>query len=297
MNTMKLSKHNLTALCALSAAILCGAARAEEPVGAEEKAGWSYEPGAGISFNEQSIVTAEFTAAFDSKYLSYGLVDHNDPIITPSASITFFDWISIYVDNIRDMNYRADRIDEVHPEIDLVHTFGDFDVYVGYQWEMIRGDNSQFIVAEVTYTGFWLEPTLYFEKDMQRDHGTYLNLEIGHDFAIIDGESEEDDPVLVFRPSFGQGWGDRRRVAGYLAWHNREDEEGECEPLERNALMDTSLKGALTWNITDYLSLGGYVMYSDYVFDRKAREAARDYNEDYRFSYNFTCGLALTASF
>ena len=28
-------------------------------------------------------VSAEFSLAFDSKFMSYGLVDNNDPIVTP----------------------------------------------------------------------------------------------------------------------------------------------------------------------------------------------------------------------
>ena len=43
--------------------------------GAEAPSNWSYEPGAGISFNETPIVTAEFGVAFDSRYMTYGVID------------------------------------------------------------------------------------------------------------------------------------------------------------------------------------------------------------------------------
>ena len=36
-------------------------------------------------------VSAEFGLSFDSKYMTYGVIDGKDPIITPSAEISFFD--------------------------------------------------------------------------------------------------------------------------------------------------------------------------------------------------------------
>ena len=61
----------------MCAAAVCGAAFAAEET---ESTGWEYSPGEGVSFNEQPIVSGEATLNFDSKYLSYGFVDNNDPV-------------------------------------------------------------------------------------------------------------------------------------------------------------------------------------------------------------------------
>ena len=72
----------------MCAAAVCGAAFANEET---ESTGWEYSPGEGVSFNEHPIVSAEFSLAFDSKYLSYGFVDNNHPILTPAGELKFFD--------------------------------------------------------------------------------------------------------------------------------------------------------------------------------------------------------------
>ena len=71
------------------------------------------------------------------------------------------------------------------------------------------------------------------------------------------------------------------------------------EPLDHSGLMDTMVKGELTWKVCDFCSLSGYVAYSDFLFDRKIRDAAREYEVtgDWDHSWNFIAGLSLTVSF
>ena len=118
------------------AAAVCGAAFAEEE---EAAAGWAYNPGEGVSFNEQTIVSAEFSLAFDSKYLSYGLVDNNHPILTPGGSLTFFDWVSFEAEAIFDVTKYGRRAGytsrqwqctEFHPGASISHSFSPED----YEW-------------------------------------------------------------------------------------------------------------------------------------------------------------------
>lgn len=311
------------ALCGVALADEKAAAPAEEPA-AEETSGWAYNPGEGVSFNEHPIVSAEFSLAWDSKYLSYGLIDNPDPILTPAASITLLDWVTVGVSAIFDTTKygkgagyynRAWDWTEVDPEIGIGHSFSpdDFEwlpttvdlsvtyMYEYHTWSSTGPDaecvdendpSTQFITVEAGLPDLWFEPVFQYERDLFRDEGTYLNLEIGHTFPIIDGESEEDDPILTLKPSIAQGWGDWRRVAGYLSHRNG-------EPLERAGLMDTWLKLTADWKICDLLSLSGYVAYSDYIFDRHTREGAYRYEATGKYddSFNFTCGLALTATF
>ena len=309
------SKHMMSFFCA--AALSSGVFAAEEQA-TEEK-------------DNSLPVSAEFSVAFDSKFMSYGLVDNNDPILTPSAAVTFLDFLTFEVAAIFDMTKygnkagymnRASRYQELDPAVSIGWSFFEgewyqLDTSVGYSYEYhprsmknrIRfvdddgnpaayndtpGADTQFVTAEIGLPNAFLEPVLSYERDIKRDNGTYLNLELGYTFSIIDGESEDDDPVLAFRPSVAQGFGNKARVAGYLA---KDDEEES--PLRKAGLMDTCVKGELAWAICDYLTLSGYVAYYDYVFDSQMREAARRYEGSGRHddSYNFVAGLALTASF
>ena len=307
------------------AAAVCGAAfAADEAKSEEEKAeGWAYNPGEGVSFNEQPIVSAEFSLAFDSKYLSYGFVDNNHPILTPGGSLTFFDWFSVEAEAIFDVTKYGRRAGytsrqwqctEFHPAASISHSFSPedyewlpttFEFSIGYMYEYhpnakYRGgdgrdgqaDDTQFITFEFSLPDIWIEPTFYYERDIMRDNGTYFNLEIGHTFALVGGDEEGEDPVLSFRPSIAQGFGNAMRVKAYAC-----DRDGD--PLDHSGFMDTMVKGELTWQICDYCSLSGYVAYSDFIFDRKIRHGARDYEAtgSWDHSWNFIAGLALTVNF
>jgi hypothetical protein len=260
-------------------------------------------------------ISVEAGLAFDSKFLSYGLVDNNDPILTPSASITFFDWLTFGVEALFDTTKygkkagygnRAGRYFELDPSVELRHTFSEEDagwlptaveLAVGYSYEYHPrsmgggtgepGDDTQFVTFEIGLPDLWIEPTFSYERDIDRDNGTYLNLELGHEFPLIDGDGEDADPVLALRPSVAQGFGNSQRVKGYL------------DPLDHSGLMDTCLKLELTWNICDHVALAGYVAYYDFLFDRQIRDASRGYEAHGRWdeSWNFIGGLSLTLSF
>lgn len=149
-------------------------------------------------------------------------------------------------------------------------------------------EDSQFIDLEIALPDLWLEPKFWMERDIYRDNGTYLNLELGHTFALVDSDSEEEDdePTVGLRLSAAQSWGDKNRVEYYTE--------------SRHAgLMDTALKAELTWAICDHLELSCYAMYSDFIFDRKMRHLARGYEETGKWdeSYNFIGGCAIKASF
>ena len=304
------SKCSLRACAA--AALLCGSVYSQE----KENTIQTEE-------NETSLgdfVSAEVSVSFDSKFVSYGLIDNKDPIITPSAHLTFMDFLTFGVAAIYDTttygrkagySNRGGRYTELDPEVSIGYSFSpeDFswlpttiDVSIGYIYEYHPrsmgggsgepGDDTQFMFTEICLHDLFLEPTFYYERDIDRDNGTYVNLEIGHTFSIVESESENDDPVLDFRISAAQGFGNSQRVKGYLV-----KEDGEA--LDHSGLMDTCLKGTLTWRPCQNFELSGYVAYYDFLFDRKIRHAARDYeatgNNDE--SYNFVAGLAACVRF
>ena len=256
---------------------------------------------------ETPIVSAEFGLQLDSKYMTYGVVDGKDPILTPSAQLTFFDWAYVGVESIFDLTKgngkrgdygnRAgkwttlDMIVGLAHEFDLGETLGTLSVDVNYIYEYLRRHHSdmgdtQYVNLELSLGDLWLEPTLGIERDLMADDGTYVNLEIGHTFALV---GDDEDPTLTFRPSIGQGLGDKHRTRGYeLA-----DDHG--------GLMDTTIKGEFEWAVCDHVALTAYIAYSDYWFDSKLRDGARAYNGAWGsscdHSWNFYGGVGMTVSF
>ena len=258
------------------------------------------------------IVSAEFGLQFDSKYMTYGVVDGKDPILTPSAQITFFDWLYFDVESIFDVTKgngkrgdygnRAGRWTTLDAIVGLAHEFEltediGLSVDANYIYEYLRRHHSdmgdtQYINLELGLTGLWLEPTLAIERDLMADEGTYVNLDLGHSFPIIDGKGEDDDPVLEFRPSVGQGFGNTQRVRGYSP---------EERTYDHGGIMDTCIKGEFTWRVVDHVSLSAYVAYSDYWFDSTMRHCAREHNAEWGkgcdHSWNFYGGVGLSVEF
>ena len=256
---------------------------------------------------ETPIVSAEFGLQFDSKYMTYGVIDGKDPILTPSAQLTFFDWAYVGVESIFDLTKgngkrgdygnRAgkwttlDMIVGLSHEFDLGETLGALSVDVNYIYEYLRRHHSdmgdtQYVNLELSLGDLWFEPTLGIERDLMADEGTYVNLEVGHTFALV---GDEEDPTLTFRPSIAQGFGDKHRTRGYeLA-----DDHG--------GVMDTTIKGEFEWAICEHVALTAYLAYSDYWFDSKLRDGARAYNGAWGsscdHSWTFYGGMGVTVSF
>ena len=300
----------MAALAALATSVFADADAAAEanpeatqPVLVEEK--------------DEIPVSAEFGLAFDSKYMTYGVIDGKDPIVTPSAEISFFDTLYFGVESIFDVTKgngkrgsygnRAgqwttlDAIVGLRHDFDLGETLGALSVDANYIYEYIRRDgnwvahdgdkmgDTQYVNLELSLGDLWLEPTLAIERDLMADNGTYVNFELGHTFALTDDFS--------LRPAVGQGFGNTQRAKGYF-------NKADGEPLDHGGLMDTSLSLTAELTLCDNLTLSGYVAYYDYLFDGTMRDGARQHNADARGretegadSANFVGGLALTASF
>jgi hypothetical protein len=270
-----------------------------------------------VEAKDEIPVSAEFGLAFDSKYMTYGVIDGKDPIVTPSVEISFFDTLYFGVESIFDVTKgngkhggygnRAgeyttlDSIVGLRHDFELCDALGTLSVDVNYIYEYIRRyqnsmDDTQYVNLELSLGDLWFEPTLAIERDIMADNGTYVNFEVGHTFTLIDGDKESEDPILTFRPSVGQGFGNTLRTKGYFS-DSCEDRYGKG--FSHGGLMDTSVKGEFEWSICDNLSLSAYIACYDYLFDGSMRDAARTYNRgnSCKTSYNFVGGLALKASF
>lgn len=300
MNAMKMT----VVACS---AVVCGALTAAESESEAEKSGFSLS----------DYVAVEAGVALDSRYMSYGVIDGKDPIVTPSAQVTLFDYAYFGVSAIYDVTKangkrggygnRAGQWTTLDATVGVAHDFelceslGALSVDFNYIYEYLRRYHSdmgdtQYLNLEFSLGDLWLEPTLAIERDLMADDGTYVNFSIGHEFSIIDGANEDDSPVLAFRPSIGQGIGNSQRAAGYFV-----KRKGSEEALDHGGLMDTTIMGELTWNICENISLTGYVAYSDYLLDGNMRDGARAHNADWGSacdrSWNVYGGVALGVSF
>ena len=292
-------------MCAAAAGSSVSLATAANETAAEAEKG---------EVEERQLVSASASLSFDSKYLSYGFVDNRDPILTPSAEITFYDFLTFGVEAIFDVTKygrqagygnRGGKYTELHPYAGIAYAFSpeDFawlpttiEVGLDYLYEYHPGakarhggrdpgadDDTQFWTLSLALPDLWFEPALAVERDVIRDNGTYASLEIGHSFNLL---GEEDD-TLVLRPSIAQGFGNRQRVVAYV------------EDVNKNALMDTLVKVDLAWTVCDNLELGAYAGYSDCLFSRDVRRASREYEATGRWdeSWNFIAGLSASVSF
>ena len=294
-----------------AAATLCGSVYAQEAAPQAESE---------AADEEDFPISASFSVAVDSKYLSYGFVDNKDPIVTPSAELTVFDFFTLGVEAIFDTTTygrnhggygnRAGKYTELHPYAGISYALSPDD----YEWlpttielgldylyeyhptvkgkhgdrDTANSEDSQFWTISVGLPDLWIEPVFTYERDVMRDNGTYLNLELGHTFELTDS--------VTLRPSIAQGYGNKARVAAYACYYDEDADEDIG--YHRYALMDTVAKLELTWSVCDNLELSGYVAYSDFVFDSHMREAARYYaSPSVHNSYNFFGGVAATLSF
>lgn len=255
-------------------------------------------------------VSGSVTIAYETKVLSYGLPDSDDPNFLPYGELTFFDTLSagakFYIDTSH-IGERMDRGDrawdfwEVDFPVDLRHRFTSeeferlptsVEIGAGYRYEYhpTRAviPDTQFWLADVSLPDLWLVPLFSYERDVIRDNGTYLNLAVFHEFEVFEG--------VFLVPSLSQGWGDKKRVRGYLP------DSDLVHRLNRAGLMDTRLQLAVRWQITECLSVSGFVAYSDFLFDRHVRDASRNYIRQIsggspRSSWTFPVGVAVSLAF
>lgn len=281
---------------AIAAATICGSVLADEANAPE-----------GVEEAEDNLVSFEFGLSFDSKYMTYGVVDGKDPILTPSAKVTLADWVYFGVESIFDVTKangrrggygnRAGKYTTIDAIVGLAHEFdlgediGTLGVDFNYIYEYIRryhdddiGD-TQYLNLELTLGGHWLEPTLAIERDLMADEGTYVNLELAHGFELVEG--------VTFTPSIAQGLGNTQRTRGYFS--------DTTDGFDHGGLMDTTIKGKLAWEVCENVELSCYVAYSDYWFDSNMRDAARAYNarwgQSNDHSWNVYGGVGVTVSF
>ncbi len=215
--------------------------------------------------------------AGDSRYLSYGFVDDTHPIFTPAAEVSFANVFTVGAEALY-ASRTADCL-ELHPYAAIGTNYKGVEFSLTYLYERNYADaDSQYWTLAVGLPDFFLEPCVSIERDVMRDDGTYVNVEVGHSFELCEH--------VTLRPSLAQGFGNGPRVKAYTY-------------LDHAGLMDTLVKLELCWRISEHVELSGYVGWSDFLFDRTLRHAARNYEASGRWdeSWSPLAGLSLTVTF
>ena len=268
----------------------------------------------GWCMGSNDCVKANASIELMSRKIFYGYALNREPIWIPHAALTFFDTLTPGVTAYCDMTDwgsqsrrgptgygdRSWRYQEIDPYVKLHHAFTREDVAwlptevflsVGYQYEydppFPNGDtnpDSHYMTGCLALPELWLEPALNAEFDMDRDHGTYLNLDIGHSFPLI---GEEEKTALALRFDIAQGWGDAYRNKAYSG-------------VRETGLMDTMIRLTLEWHPFPWLTISPYAAYYEFLFNQDIRDGARLISYSGRRtneSWNFIGGVQCVMNF
>lgn len=248
-------------------------------------------------------VSGQASFGAKSAFVNYGLLKGKDPIFVPAANVCFFDLVYLDAFALCDVTKgngkrggygnRAGTYRKVNSSAGIRHAFntgetlGRLVADIGYMYEYVHRyqgavNDTQFMNVRVGLPDLWLEPSLWIERDLMLDDGTYVYTEIGHTFALTD--------AIGIRPAVGQGFGDANRSAAF-----------GVPGFDHGGVMDTTARLELTISITESLSLGVYAAYHDYLFDSRMRSAARRANgvwgSGYERSWLFSGGVSAVLSF
>ena len=252
-------------------------------------------------------VSAEAMLGTRSSFVNYGLTMGRDPIVVPAGRVTacgvFYLETFALMDTTKGNGKRGgygNRAGEYRklntsigarygvPVTDSVAVFAD----LSYMYEYVpryRGavEDTQFINLKFALEGLWAEPVLAVERDFMLDGGTYVFAEVGHTFRIAERFS--------VRPSISQGFGDGKRTAGCFGHIEK------VEGFDHAGLMDSSVRIDFGYDLTDWLKIGAFVAYHDYLFGDSMREAAAAFNGKFGAgnprTWSFSGGVGLSVSF
>ncbi len=249
------------------------------------------------SFEEEK---AEFVFGagidFTSKQTTYGLIDNDDPIFTPYASIGYgifsFDVAAIFDTTDWGEKHggygdRAWKYQEIAFGPTLTVPLGMFELFANYTYEYhprvkknrgYENPDTQFINLGVAMPDVLLSPSLSVEVDIVNEPGAaYFLLEIGHTFGLV-------EDCLDLNLSGGIGFGNAKR--------NRYDAD-----FDSMGFKDISGSVALDWHITPSITLSPYMTASQQLQGRM-RDAARGYIEDEKHNSAYVLfGVVLAAEF
>ena len=228
---------------------------------------------------ESSPLSAEVTVDFFSSYMWRRQIYADAPVWQPAATLgldlgdfgalSANVWSSFRLTSRRDGSpVRNMGNQEIDYTVSYAKSFGDFDVEAGHIWytypNVEYSENTEELYLSVAYNNPIVTPTaaVYWDYWDNDDDGLfYGNLGLAHDFALCDS--------LTLTPSVSLGMGSDAYLRACV------------DDVNKTAFLDQTTGLALTYAVTDWLSVGAQVNYT-WIVDRDARRAdymGRDKNQ------------------
>ncbi len=262
--------NRIVGLAAVSALCATMVARAEEtaaePQGAEKE--------------ESSPLSVSVSVDVLSDYMWRGTICNDNPVWQPSVSLTYdagdFGYVSANVWSSFDLTHKQGSATESRrscglQEIDYTLSYGvelfglGFEVgHIWYTFPNNNGHSDQEVYASVAYDNPILTPSaaVYWNYSDSADTDPsqfYYSFGVSHDFALTDS--------LTLTPSASLGFGGN-------AWTKYVTDEAHGTEL-----TDQTVGLALTYAVTDYLSLGAQVNYT-WIPSHTLRHSGYDDDEE-----------------
>lgn len=219
---------------------------------------------------ESSRISAEVSVDFLSCYMWRGQILADAPVWQPAATLGFdlgdygalsagF-WSSFKLTSRRDGSpVRNLGNQEIDYSVAYSKSFGDMNVEVGHLWYTFPNSdnegNTEELYLSFSYANDFVTPTVaaYWDyRDNDDDGLFYFTLALAHEFELLEG--------LVLTPSVSLGLGTDAYLRAYV------------EDVDKTAFLDQTTGLALTYAVTDWLSLGAQVNYT-WIVDPDARHA------------------------
>jgi uncharacterized protein (TIGR02001 family) len=257
------------------AAALCGALAAG-PAPAENlwRQGWSR-----CGLEAEDAPELSLGADLASQYVSRGVRINADPVIQPSAELCWRGlragvWASV---DTTDYSDREWDVQELNLELGYEKAVGPVTLAAGHIWYKFPGTEPD--TAEV-YAGVswerecWPELSVTVYYDYAEAKGFYVAPAAEYTWSLIEER-------LALTATVSTGWGD----AGFNRYNMG---------VERAGLTDLTAELALSWQVTEALSVGPFIAVTE-VLDPKLRSAIND--ESGEHSAHLWGGLRLAATF
>lgn len=271
------TSHFLTLLATV---VLTSATQAQTVGAHTETTGFTLLP------KEMERPELEASLEFITKQTTYGLVDNDEPILTPSAAVSWYGFsfetafiFDLTKENAQAYGDRKGRYQEWTFGPGYAIQLGEVELSASYVYEyhpraMIDSPDTQFVNFGIGLPDIFLKPALALEVDIDNESGAaYLLFTIGHDFTLI-------EDTLTLELSGGIGAGNSKR--------NTYDFDHD-----KVALKDAYLSAALVYQVTEGLSFSAYLTGSTQLVGRhRDAIAADDGDSDLVYA-----GLAMTYAF
>lgn len=247
------------------------------------------------SANESAMKDLKLDLGVDwyTKYIWRGMVLTNDPVLQPSATLSYKGffvnaWGNVDVTDVNETDNSEYSLQELDFTVGYQTTLNDMvNVGVGYILYTFPGTGRNAMsernnpkTSEVYASAglnVILKPTLTVYCDIDETRGVYATFGIGHTFELTE--------ALGLSLGGTVGWGSNNYHEAYLGTAANQG--------DTNALSDYNLSASLDYAVNDNISVSAVVAYSNFV-DPKLSDLAET---NYKHNENIYGGVKVGVSF